>query len=422
MYSFPFFRRDVQFSRTSQEDANVAVAVLVSDLRGSGVVRNAVHLARACIASGLNAELVVVSRRGEMERLAQGVPVRELLRDAPRNRALANTLAIVSLRQYFTRQSPKILFSTGNHIHPLAALAAWRHPHRPQIVMRASNDINHYSEDNPGHLALLSRRLFAHPVMRTLFKAADQIVAVSADLARVMTRDLGLEGAKLFAIPNGVDCERIRALSVMPLDDPWFAPGAPPVVVSTGRLVAQKNYESLIRAVALIRAKRALRLMIFGVGPRLKVLVRLAHELGIADDVRFPGFESNPFRFMARAGAFVLSSKWEGQSNALLEAMACGCPVVATDCPTGNREVMGDGAYGPLVPVDDDKALADAIAKRLEQPRRSAHLIQGAAQFSIASMTSRYLSLFHRICALQDVGVAPEFTAAQNAVQNLAAE
>jgi glycosyltransferase involved in cell wall biosynthesis len=163
----------------------------------------------------------------------------------------------------------------------------------------------------------------------------------------------------------------------------------------------------LIRAFARLRASRPLRLVILGTGPKhvgaaaQTALKDLAVSLGVGDDVDVPGYAENPYRYMARSGVFVLSSAWEGFGNALVEAMACGCPVVATDCPSGPAEILEGGRYGPLVPVGDDAALADAMASVLAAPRDAATLRARAAEFSVERAADRYEALLfgHRQAA-----------------------
>ena len=136
------------------------------------------------------------------------------------------------------------------------------------------------------------------------------------------------------------------------------------MVIAVGRLVAVKDYPSLIRAFAVVRRKHDVRLMILGEGEDRPQLESLIVELGLADCVALPGFEANPYAYMAWAALFVLSSISEALPTALIEAMAVGTPVVATDCKCGPREVLQDGRFGALVPVGDVAALAAAISAR----------------------------------------------------------
>lgn len=142
-----------------------------------------------------------------------------------------------------------------------------------------------------------------------------------------------------------------------PVDHPWFGPDQPPVIMGVGGLRTQKDFATLIQAFALLHARLPCRLMILGQGRQQGRLLRLTRDLGVAEDVALPGFESNPYRFLARAKLFALSSLWEGSPNVLTEALALGTPVVSTDCRSGPREITRDGSFGALVPVGDVAAL-----------------------------------------------------------------
>jgi glycosyltransferase involved in cell wall biosynthesis len=126
-------------------------------------------------------------------------------------------------------------------------------------------------------------------------------------------------------------------------------------------LVSPKGFRILLKAFSEVRTVRMCRLVILGEGPERSALTDLASSLGISDDVALPGFDENPYRWMRRAAAFVLSSYHEGFPSVLLEAMACGVPVVSTDCPSGPDEILEGGRWGRLVPVEDASAMADAM-------------------------------------------------------------
>jgi glycosyltransferase involved in cell wall biosynthesis len=152
----------------------------------------------------------------------------------------------------------------------------------------------------------------------------------------------------------------------------------------------------LLRAFARVRSARPARLVILGEGSQLRALQSLASELGIGDDVLFPGFVSNPFAYMARARAFVLSSAWEGFGNVLVEAMACGCPVISTDCPSGPAEILEGGRYGSLVPVGDPTPMAEAILETLESGPDVSALRKRADCFSDRAAARSYAELLSR--------------------------
>jgi glycosyltransferase involved in cell wall biosynthesis len=160
----------------------------------------------------------------------------------------------------------------------------------------------------------------------------------------------------------------------------------------------QKDFPTLLKAFARVRAVRPARLLILGEGKERTELEVLARELGVASDVALPGFVPNPFPHMMRASVFVLSSAWEGLPGVLIEAMACGCPVVSTDCPSGPAEILDGGVYGPLVPVGDDAALAKAILSVLETPPDPERLRARAALFSTDHAADQYLELLLGPC------------------------
>ncbi len=165
-------------------------------------------------------------------------------------------------------------------------------------------------------------------------------------------------------------------------------------------LKPQKDFETLLAAFAQVRGARPARLMILGdvrKGEKdaayRRGLEALARELGVASDVAFPGFVVNPFAFLSHVALFVLSSRWEGLGVVLIEALACGCPVVSTDCPSGPSEILGGGRWGRLAPVGDAAALAEAIVLTLDQPPDREALRERAQTFSIDRAIQRYAEL-----------------------------
>ena len=166
--------------------------------------------------------------------------------------------------------------------------------------------------------------------------------------------------------------------------------GRVPVVLAAGGLRPVKDHTTLLRAFALVAAERSVRLVIIGDGAERDRLSELARKLGIDGSVELPGFQRNPFAWMARARVFVMSSIFEGAPNALVQAMACGTTVVSTDCPGGTREILGDGAWGALTPVGDHRALAAAISEALNNPKAPSALIGRANDFSAEPSISAY--------------------------------
>jgi glycosyltransferase involved in cell wall biosynthesis len=182
--------------------------------------------------------------------------------------------------------------------------------------------------------------------------------------------------------------DELRRLQREPIDHPWFQPGAPSVVMSAGRLARAKDFPTLIRTFARVRQARPARLVIFGKGKSeaktarsIAALQALAAEVGVDSDVALPGFVANPF---------ALSSINEGLPGVLIQAMACGCPVVSADCPSGSKEILAGGRYGRLVPPGDNQALAEAILATLATPPSAALLRERAGGFAVERAAARY--------------------------------
>ncbi|MBM3940886.1 MAG: glycosyltransferase [SAR202 cluster bacterium] len=215
-----------------------------------------------------------------------------------------------------------------------------------------------------------------------VYPRAQGFTAPTAGVAQMASKLARLDIDRFRIIPNPVIDGSIFALASEPVDDPWFAGKQVPVVLGVGRLTRQKDMATLIRAFAAVRRRRPARLLILGEGEDRPALTALVARLGIADDVRMPGFEPNPFKFMKTADLFVMTSRWEGPGHALIEAQAVGTPAISTDCPSGPADTLLLGEAGILVPVGDVDALAAAIAHALDHPeemRRKAEVGQRAS-------------------------------------------
>ena len=226
-------------------------------------------------------------------------------------------------------------------------------------------------------------------LMRMTYRSADGIVAVSNGVAHDVAKTAGLPVERISVISNPVILSALEERAEEPVDDPWVGPDEPPLVLAVGRLTPQKDFATLIRAVARVRRSMPCRLLVLGQGEERAALERLAADLGIADDVRFPGFVANPYPYFPRAAVLALSSRFEGLPTVLLEAVCLQVPVVATDCPSGPREILDDGRYGRLVPPGDVEALADAILRTLkdEGPRPPA---EACERYRLDSVVDQY--------------------------------
>jgi glycosyltransferase involved in cell wall biosynthesis len=233
---------------------------------------------------------------------------------------------------------------------------------------------------------------------RRFLRQADAIVAVSRGVARELDDICRLDAGAARVIYNGVVDERFAARAREPVVHPWFD-GRSKVLIAVGRMVAQKDHATLIRAFARVAARRDLRLVILGDGPLRGELSSLAAALGVADRVDMPGFVDNPLPLISRAAALALASRFEGFGNVLVEALACGVQAVSADCPYGPSEILESGRFGRLAPVGDPEALAEAMRLALDAPIDADLLRSRAAAFSTQACASAYLSLFAELVA-----------------------
>ena len=222
---------------------------------------------------------------------------------------------------------------------------------------------------------------------------ADVLVGISPDLSEGLSGITGIPAERIHTVYNPIVSTEVLRKAEAPSGHAWLdAPGRP-VILAAGRLVEEKGFCTLLSAFAMLLTRRRARLIVLGQGSQLSALLSQAEELGIREHVDFPGFVANPYSFMARADLFVLSSRVEGLPTVLVEAMACGCPVVSTDCPFGPAEVLEGGRLGELVPVGDARALADAMDRALNTSPSGDLLRARAGFFGVDRAVDRYEAL-----------------------------
>lgn len=358
------------------------IALFLPDIADGGAERVLLALAANFIKQGLAVDLVLGKAGGpHMANVPPGVRVIDL--DAPRM-----LHSIVPLVKYLRGERPATLLATQIHVVLCAILAKMIACVPVRLVLREANTL---SVDCRENRTLKWRLTFL--AARHLYRFADAIIAVSRGVADDLQRHIAAGRDKIITINNPVALDAIAAQAEEEPGGAWFRANMAPVVIGVGRLTKQKDFVTLIKAFALVRRHRAAKLLIIGEGEDRQELEQLAAGLGLADDVMLPGFVVNPFACLARAAVFVLSSAWEGFPNVLVQAMACGTPVVATDCPSGPDEILEAGKYGPLVPIGDVAALAAAIEKTLDQPVSAESLRQKCREYNEADITEQYLAV-----------------------------
>ncbi|WP_287718872.1 glycosyltransferase [Nitrosomonas sp.] len=390
------------------------IAIYLPSLRGGGAERAMATLANGFADRGLKVDLVLAQAEGPyLSEVSPGVRVVNL----QSGRVLPSLPGLV---RYLRRERPQAVLSALNHANVIAVVARMLAGVPVRLVVSERNNVSLSGSSSKN----LRSRVVPH-MMRWAYRKADGVTAVSGgvadDLANainlprdrisvifnpVVTPELIVSGGVADDLANAINLPRDRISVIfnpvvtpelieksrMPLEHPWLGEGKPPVILGVGRLTPQKDFSTLIHAFAQVRTVRDCRLVILGEGELRAELEQLVASLGVQDSVQLPGFADNPFAWMSRVRLFVLSSRWEGLPNVLIQAMACGAAVVSTNCPSGPDEILEGGKWGRLVPVGDVEALAEALSENL-QVLDVVNSIERAMFFNVENAINAYLRL-----------------------------
>jgi glycosyltransferase involved in cell wall biosynthesis len=357
-------------------------SVLISFSGAGGVERMVLNLLAEFARRGYRIDLLLIRAEGEhLQHLPEGVNVIRL--------GVEHTLAsVLPLARYLRAERPAVLLVAKDRAGRAALWARRLAGVDTRIAIRLGTNLSAALAGKPW----LQRAARTLP-MRWSYRMAERVIAVSHGVAEDTARVTGLPPARISVAHNPVVTPRLLALAEEPVTHPWFDAHDQPVILGVGRLTRQKDFPTLLRAFAHARITKPCRLIILGEGKQRSDLLTLATELGVAGDVDLPGFVANPYAWMRQADLFVLSSRWEGSPNVLTEAMACGTPVISTDCPSGPIETLAGGRYGPLVEMGDHLALGQAILNTLAAPPSAERLKEAVADFAVAHSADEYLDI-----------------------------
>ena len=391
------------------------LAFIIPSLRGGGAERSTLAIARGLIARGYAVDLVLlndnIALRDEVHQDARVLVLKhkQCPTTGPRVRVLARlglTIALllrkrnirhaISIAEYVNSQRPDVLLPTLPDAKIASLLATQFLAYNLLLVPVVRNNV-------------MSRGRRNRALYRALFRFADHSVAVSSGVAESLTTHSKVFGDQVTTIYNPVITEQLFAQAEESPDHPWFIDAGPPIVLAAGRLSRVKDFPTLLRAFEIAARDRPLRLVILGEGSWRTRLERLVRTNGLCDRVSLPGWVPNPFAYMKRASVFVVSSRFEGLSGVLIQALACGCPCVSTDCPSGSREILQNGRIGPLVPVGDSLQLSQAIQHLLDSPPQPNVLVSRAKQFEVQTAVASYESLLKILLRPRSSRSASEF-------------
>ncbi len=356
------------------------VAVFVSFSGEGGVEKMVGNLARGFLQEGYEVDVVLIKARGPH---LDSIPRQARIIDLKAGTWL---LSLPGLIRYLRRERPAALLAAKDRAARAALLARRLSGVPTRVVLRLGMHLTQSLQDRSGFY----KALRYYPVRR-LYPRADGIVAVSEGVAEDIAAISGLPRSRVRVLANPVLTPELYSLAAQEPDSAWLSSAAPPRIVAVGRLTRQKGFDVLLQAFSLLLQRLSASLLILGEGPEREALEKQSKALGLQEHVSLPGFSPNPYAYVSRADLFVLSSRFEGSPNALKEALALGTPVVATDCRSGPAQILQDGKYGPLVPVEDPRALADSMQQVLRNPPERKVLPQAVAQYTLRASARAYL-------------------------------
>jgi glycosyltransferase involved in cell wall biosynthesis len=342
------------------------VILFLPSMESGGVERNAVYFANGMVNRGFEVHLFYCRKQdawfSKLDHRIRKTNILRRLKLPLLNDRISDALNMLlfgtpALHKLAREQQAVVVSFQSNVVAILLALMC-----RIPIAVRLSN---HFESAQYEKSTL---RKWSELAKRLTYRYANRVIANSSELARDYERVLGRE---VDTIPNGIEFSKLEELQKEPVPEPLFSSKKRPIIIAAGRLVPQKNYSLLLRAMPAVVERVPCDLVILGEGDQRRGLEQLVRELSLVSFVHLLGHRSNVYRYFRRSDLFVLTSNYEGMPNALIEAIACGLPVIATRCKTGPAEILCDGSAGELIPVGNEVALANAIVSAL-QDRRSA--------------------------------------------------
>lgn len=336
------------------------IALFVNSFGGGGAEKIAVMHANGFLAAGNDVDILVERNEGAYRSmLAPGVKVVDLGGTSP-------VTLLRGMVRYFRNTPPRTIITHLEKPSLIAIVAGLLTGYR-KIIPALHVDLNSYAKIDHQFRRSVLRYLIA-----IFYRLAPRNISVSEGCRNSLIPLVGQSFApRCVTVYNGFELQKLRQESREPVAYPILANKTKPVVISVGRFSDQKNFPLLIRAFAEVRRQHDAALIILGEGHLRETLTELVAYLGLKDDVHMPGFQANPLAWVNKADVYVLSSKSEGLANVLIEALIAGTQVISTDCPSGPREILADGKYGTIVPVDDVKAMAVAISHVLTTGKAS---------------------------------------------------
>lgn len=364
---------------------NMKIGLFFGSFAGGGAERMMVNLAKGLYQEGVDVTIYVVNKTGTyLIEVPDHIPIKSY------NANFGVKSVIHKIRKTLKVDGLSAFISTQMHINSAVGLASIGLKNRPKLIFREANTPS----------KIIDSRIKGR-VYKWCYSFADYYVAVSKGVKKDMVDYFKLDERKVSVIYNPVIDNTIYEKIDEDVLHPWFNHSEIPVLVGMGRFAPQKAFEDLVDAFVLVRKERKVRLVIFGRKEKsssyYKMIQKKIEASGFSEDIWLPGFVDNPFKYLKKADVFVLSSKFEGLPGVLIQAMACGCPVISTDCPSGPREILEDGKYGKLVNVGDVESIGETIFNTLNNSHRNNSTNYVQKKFSVENSVSSFIKLIEKI-------------------------
>jgi len=363
------------------------VLFVLDNLGGGGAERVVQHLIKGL--DNFQPAILLINQHGNyMSHLPEGIKVHTI-------KASRARYSLPGVAWQIRKIHPNVVFSTKPFVDQVVLMAIKLLRDPPFIVLRSPNFPS----------KSLSTCLWpVRALAGWSYRSADTIISLTDAMKKDMVEFFGVAGKKVEVINNPVDIDFVQGMAKEELDNHRLLSQqqkTPPIIIGMGAMEEQKGFTDLLEAFAVLREKVNSKLVLLGQGEKLSDLRALTRKLNVAEDVYFEGFVPNPYKYLAKADLFVLSSLWEGFPNALVEAMTCGTPVVATKCPSGPEEIIDDEENGLLVPVGDRQRMVKAMERILKNPNLAEKLATGAQRrvqdFRLKKVVGEYEQVFREI-------------------------
>ena len=370
------------------------ILFVIPKLGAGGAEKTTVLLLKHINRRKFNCGLLLYQRKGEFLTELQDIPIESI--EAPDSGLLYKASKILKLNRAIKKWGADLVVSHlwGCNLDVILATRYLDHVSSP-IIVRPMENIRYKLQENTAF-----QRFFTNLAIKKTYRKADGIISESEGVKNELIKYYGVKENQIETIYPPIDIEYISLAKKEKVDHPWFSDNVP-IIITLARLVQNKGHVYLIKAFANLRKKYNCRLVIIGQGEEREKLERLTRELKVNKDVAFLGFQPNPFKYIARAQVFVLSSLYEGFARVLVEAMACNVPVVSTRCPYGPDEIIKNEITGMLVPVGNVDALSNAISKLLVDDALRKKIVKNAkkrcAQFDVKIKIKEHEKYFEKI-------------------------